>query len=82
MGKNDSPYRTTFAQFICVAETEAEAERLYGLHASYLFNRCLHVYPGFVDAPSYRTIKTLQAEFLSQAARPNLGQAASLSGES
>jgi hypothetical protein len=32
MGKGDSPYRTTFAQFICVAETEAEAERLYGLH--------------------------------------------------
>jgi len=80
MGKDDSPYRTTFAQFICVAETEAEAERLYGLHVSYLFKRCLHIYPGFVDTPSYRTMKTLQAEFLSQVARPNLGQAASLSG--
>src|SRR5262249_56274197 len=74
-----SPYRATFAQIICVAETDAEAERLYGPHVSYFFNRCLHIYPGFVDAPGYRTIKTLQAEFLSQMARPNLSQAASLS---
>jgi hypothetical protein len=28
MGKDDSPYRATFAQIICVAETDAEAERL------------------------------------------------------
>jgi len=79
MGKDASRYRATFAQIICVGETDAEAERLYGPHVSYFFNRCLHIYPGFVDAPGYRTIKTLQAEFLSQMARPNIGQAASLS---
>ena len=63
MGADDSPYRATFAQCICVAETDAEAERLYGPHVSYFFNRCLHVYPGFADAPGYRTIKTIQPDF-------------------
>ncbi len=79
LGADDSPYRATFAQIICVAETDAEAERLYAPHVSYFFNRCLHVFPGFADAPGYRTIKTIQTEFLNQMARPNLGQAASLS---
>jgi alkanesulfonate monooxygenase SsuD/methylene tetrahydromethanopterin reductase-like flavin-dependent oxidoreductase (luciferase family) len=79
LGSDDSPYRATFAQIICVAETDAEAERLYGPHVSYFFNRCLHVFPGFADAPGYRTIKTIQAEFLSQLARPNLALGATLS---
>jgi alkanesulfonate monooxygenase SsuD/methylene tetrahydromethanopterin reductase-like flavin-dependent oxidoreductase (luciferase family) len=43
---------------------------------SYFLNRCLHVFP---DAPGYRTVKTIQAEFLNQLARPQLGPAASLS---
>ena len=34
---------------------------------------------GFADAPGYRTIKTIQAEFLNQLTRPQLGLAASLS---
>ena len=79
LGADDSPYRAGFAQSICVAETDAEAERLYGSHVSYFFNRCLHIYPGFVDAPGYRTVKTIQSEFLNQLTRPNLGAAASLS---
>jgi alkanesulfonate monooxygenase SsuD/methylene tetrahydromethanopterin reductase-like flavin-dependent oxidoreductase (luciferase family) len=79
MGADDSPYRATFAQIICVAETDAEAERLYAPHVSYFFNRCLHVFPGFADPPGYRSIKTIQSEFLQQMVRPNLGQAASLS---
>jgi hypothetical protein len=36
-GADDSPYRATFAQII----RDAEAERLYGPHISYFFNRCL-----------------------------------------
>jgi alkanesulfonate monooxygenase SsuD/methylene tetrahydromethanopterin reductase-like flavin-dependent oxidoreductase (luciferase family) len=65
-----SPYRAGFAQTICVAETDQEAERLYSKHVSYFYNRCLHVYPGFADAPGYRTIKTIQKGVLSQYARP------------
>ena len=58
---DDSPYRAGFAQIICVADTDAEAERLYSPHVIYFYNRCLHVYPGFADAPGYRTIKTIKA---------------------
>jgi len=61
-----SPYRAGFAQTICVADTDAEAERLYSEHVNYFYNRCLHVYPGFADAPGYRTIKTIQKGALSQ----------------
>ncbi len=61
-----SPYRAGFAQTICVADTDEEAERLYSEHVSYFYNRCLHVYPGFADAPGYRTIKTIQKGALSQ----------------
>jgi alkanesulfonate monooxygenase SsuD/methylene tetrahydromethanopterin reductase-like flavin-dependent oxidoreductase (luciferase family) len=61
-----SPYRAGFAQTICVAETDSEAERLYAEHVSYFYNRCLHIYPGFADAPGYRTIKTIQSGALSQ----------------
>lgn len=65
-GKDDSPYRAAFAQIICVADSDAEAEELYAEHMLYFFNRCLHVYPGFADAPGYRTIKTIKAGVLSQ----------------
>ena len=49
---------------------DAEAERLYKEHVLYFYNRCLHVYPGFADAPGYRTIKTIQSGALSQYAPP------------
>ena len=72
-----SPYRAGFAQTICVAETDEEAERLYAEHVLYFYNRCLHVFPGFADAPGYRTIKTIQTGALSQYA-PVRGGYASL----
>ena len=68
-----SPYRAGFAQTICVADTDEEAERLYWPHVNYFYNRCLHVYPGFADAPGYRTIKTIQSGALSQYAPPRGG---------
>jgi alkanesulfonate monooxygenase SsuD/methylene tetrahydromethanopterin reductase-like flavin-dependent oxidoreductase (luciferase family) len=74
-GADRSPYRAGFAQTILVADTDAEAERLYSEHVSYFYNRCLHVYPGFADAPGYRTIKTIQTGALSQYAPPRGGYA-------
>ncbi|MBL8674375.1 MAG: LLM class flavin-dependent oxidoreductase, partial [Rhodospirillales bacterium] len=71
-GKDESPYRGGFAQVICVAETDAEAERLYAPHVHYYYNRCLHVYPGFADAPGYRTVKTLQANMVTQLTQAQL----------
>jgi alkanesulfonate monooxygenase SsuD/methylene tetrahydromethanopterin reductase-like flavin-dependent oxidoreductase (luciferase family) len=63
-GKDDSPYRATFAQQVCVADTDAEAEKLYKPHVDYFYNRCLHVYPGFADAPGYRTVRTMKESAL------------------
>ncbi|MCW5748131.1 MAG: LLM class flavin-dependent oxidoreductase [Alphaproteobacteria bacterium] len=71
-GKDDSPYRGGFAQVICVADTDADAERLYAEHVHYFYNRCLHVYPGFADAPGYRTVKTLQANMITQLTQAQL----------
>ena len=71
-GKDNSPYRAAFAQVICVAESDAQAEELYSEHVSYFYNRCLHVYPGFADAPGYRTVKTIKAGVLNQFRKTNL----------
>ncbi len=65
-GKDDSPYRAAFAQIICVADTDAEAEALYAEHCLYFFNRCLHVFPPFADPPGYRTMATVKYGALSQ----------------
>ena len=59
-GKDESPYRATFAQGVLVADTDREAEELYKKHAEYFYNRCLHVHPGFADAPGYRTVRTIK----------------------
>ena len=71
-GKDANPYRAGYAQIVVVADSDQEAERLYGPHIDYFFNRCLHVYPGFADAPGYRTQATLRAGFV-----PQVGGAAS-----
>jgi len=78
-GKDLSPYRAGFAQTIVVAETDAEAEQQYREHIDYFYNRCLHVYPGFADAPGYRTIKTLKANVTSQMTRQAVGDVTKMS---
>lgn len=66
MGKEPNPYHAGFAQVVCVAETDAEAKEIYAQHIDYFYNRCLHVYPGFADAPGYRTNRTVKAGIKSQ----------------
>ena len=78
-GKDLSPYRAGFAQTIVVAESDKEAEEQYREHVDYFFNRCLHVYPGFGDAPGYRTIKTIKANVTSLMTRNAVGQVSKLS---
>lgn len=70
-GKDESPYRAAFAQVVAVAETDAEAEKLYAEHVLYFYNRCLHYYAGFADPPGYRTIKTIKSLALSRLRREN-----------
>ncbi len=66
LGKPFNPYQGSFAQQIIVAESDAEAEESYFQHARYFFERCLHVYPGFADAPGYRTEASIRAGLRSQ----------------
>ncbi len=37
LGVDDNPYRAGYAQFVAVADTDAEAERLYAKHIEYSF---------------------------------------------
>ena len=77
-GKDESPYRAGFAQIVCVADSDQEAEELYAEHILYFYNRCLHVFPGFADPPGYRTIKTIKAGKLSQLSAAAQGRFQSL----
>jgi len=67
MGKN--PYQGGFLQLVCVGETESEVEDKFGPHGEYFYNKMLHVFPGFGDAPGYRTIETIKAGLLGQTTR-------------
>ena len=59
--KEPNPHQAGFFQVICVANSYDEAKRLYGKHIEYFYQRCLHVFPGFADAPGYRTNRTVKA---------------------
>src|SRR5438876_11279861 len=59
-GLEPNPYRAGFLQFVAVADSDAEAERLYAKHALYFYNRCLHLYPGFASPPGYTSLATIR----------------------
>src|SRR5947208_3450165 len=71
LGRDDSPYRAAFAQIIAVADTDADAEKLYAEHVLYFYNRCLRVHPGFADPPGYRTVRTIKEGTLTLLRREN-----------
>ena len=62
LGKDVNPNRLAVIQFVGVADTDAEAYRLYREPAEYFFNRSFHVYPGFTDPPGYVTEASVRAK--------------------
>jgi alkanesulfonate monooxygenase SsuD/methylene tetrahydromethanopterin reductase-like flavin-dependent oxidoreductase (luciferase family) len=60
LGADRNPYRAGFAQQICVAETDAQAEKDYLEHVSYFFKKRLHVPPYFMESPGYRTKRSAE----------------------
>ena len=64
-----NPYRAGFLQFVGVADSDAEAERLYWPHVQYFWQRCLHTYAGWVSPPGYTSVPTMRAGIKSQIAR-------------
>ncbi|MFV0459727.1 MAG: LLM class flavin-dependent oxidoreductase [Actinomycetales bacterium] len=45
LGKDDNPYQMGFMQTVCVAETDAQAEKLFAEHAEYFFRKGLGSIP-------------------------------------
>ena len=68
LGGDDNPYRAGFAQQICVAETDAQAEKDYLEHVTYFFNKCLHIPAYIFETAGYRTRRS--AEFALKSGQP------------
>ncbi|HYM33447.1 MAG TPA: LLM class flavin-dependent oxidoreductase [Candidatus Cybelea sp.] len=66
LGKDRNPYRAGFLQFVGVAETRAEALKLYKEPAEYFYGRCLHVDARWANPPGYVTEATIRAKAVSQ----------------
>lgn len=73
LGIERNPYHAGFLQLVAVGDSESEIADKFGPHAEYFYNKMLHIYPGFADAPGYRTIDTIKAGLLGQTRQ--LGQA-------
>jgi alkanesulfonate monooxygenase SsuD/methylene tetrahydromethanopterin reductase-like flavin-dependent oxidoreductase (luciferase family) len=56
-----NPYRAGFLQLVVVGNSQSEIEDKYGPHVEYFYNQMLHVWPGYQDAPGYRSIDTIMA---------------------
>lgn len=69
LGKDRNPYRAGFLQFVGVAESTAEAMKIYREPAEYFYGRCLHVNPRWVNPPGYMTEASLRARVQSMVAR-------------
>ncbi len=69
MNIDQNPYRAGFLQFVGVADTDAEAEKLYAEPALYFYNRCLHWYPGFTSAAGYMSVESMRKGIKSQVAQ-------------
>ncbi|HUK08822.1 MAG TPA: LLM class flavin-dependent oxidoreductase [Stellaceae bacterium] len=69
LGKDRNPYRAGFLQFVGVAESRAEAMRIYREAAEYFYLRCLHVAAKFASPPGYTSEATQRAGIESQIAR-------------
>ena len=78
LGVEFNPFQGAFAQQIVVAETDDQAQQLYEEHVRYFFDKCLHVHPGYADAPGYRTEATIRAGLQASGAQ-GIGTAHDLS---
>jgi alkanesulfonate monooxygenase SsuD/methylene tetrahydromethanopterin reductase-like flavin-dependent oxidoreductase (luciferase family) len=69
LGIERNPYHAGFLQLVAVGQSASEVEERFGPHGEYFYNKMLHVYSGFQDAPGYRTIDTLKMGLLGQTTR-------------
>lgn len=58
-GLDRNPYRAGFAQMVCVADTDAQAEKLYSEHIRYFFDKCMHVPMHWWALPGHQDYESL-----------------------
>jgi alkanesulfonate monooxygenase SsuD/methylene tetrahydromethanopterin reductase-like flavin-dependent oxidoreductase (luciferase family) len=58
-GHPRNPFRAGFAQIVAVADTDAEAEKLYAKHMEYFYGKCLHVPTQYWGLPGHQDYKSL-----------------------
>jgi alkanesulfonate monooxygenase SsuD/methylene tetrahydromethanopterin reductase-like flavin-dependent oxidoreductase (luciferase family) len=59
-GLDDNPFRAGFAQIVVVADTDAEAERLYLPHLRNFYSKSLHVPPYIQAPPGFLSKKSIE----------------------
>ena len=59
-GMDDNPYRAGFAQLVVVADTDAEAERIYLKHLRNFYSKSLYVAPHFGNVPGFMTKRSFE----------------------
>ena len=69
LGVPRNPYHAGFLQLVAVANSQSEVDEKFGPHGEYFYNKMLHVYPGFAEAPGYRTLDTIKMGLLGQTTR-------------
>ena len=52
-GRDRNPYRASFLQLVGVADTDEQAEALYGPHLEYFYKKLLHFPPPYFTPPGY-----------------------------
>jgi alkanesulfonate monooxygenase SsuD/methylene tetrahydromethanopterin reductase-like flavin-dependent oxidoreductase (luciferase family) len=58
-GLDRNPYRAGFAQLVCVADTDAAAEKLFSKHIRYFFDKCMHVPMPWWGLPGHQDYASL-----------------------
>ncbi len=75
-----NPYRAGFLQLVVVAESDAQAEKLYAEHIKYFYDKSLHIPAEFFFPPGHQDYRSLensirkgliQTQFELQAQVPN-----------
>jgi alkanesulfonate monooxygenase SsuD/methylene tetrahydromethanopterin reductase-like flavin-dependent oxidoreductase (luciferase family) len=60
-GLDDNPYRAGYCQLIAVADTDAEAERLYWPHVRNFYDKALYVAPHQAVVPGYTSRSSMES---------------------
>jgi alkanesulfonate monooxygenase SsuD/methylene tetrahydromethanopterin reductase-like flavin-dependent oxidoreductase (luciferase family) len=58
-GAEPNPYRLGFLQLVAVADTDAEAERLYAQHIEYFYHKLLHIPLEWFAVPGHQDYRSL-----------------------